>query len=283
MAGLVSILVRSRNDEAFIGATLNAIRRQVSPIPFEIISCDDASTDRTPEIIASFPDVVRLPRPDGDYYPGRRLNYMVRHSRGDIIVFNNADAVPQDEHWLANLIAPLLDGSADAVYGNQLSRPDAAYLVRKDNLRAFGDGSIAARWRFFFSLATAAAKRDDLLANPFDENIRYSEDVEWAHRRPIRIKYAPGARVEHSHNYTIAELKRRFYGEGYADGRIFGDRPNLIRELAAGVKETLRDTLFLLAHPRGLLELPAAPVRRFIQKYYHWKGIRDYVRDHQTA
>ena len=283
MSGLVSILVRSRNDEAYVGSTLKAILEQESPVPFEVISCDDASTDRTPEIIASFPEVIRLPRPDGEYRPGQRLNYMIRHCRGDLVVFNNADAVPQDKHWLANLIAPLCDGSADAVYGNQLPRPDAAYLVRKDNLRAFGDGSIAASWKFFFSLATSAAKREDLLANPFDETIRYSEDVEWAHRRPIRIKYAADARVEHSHNYTIGELKRRFYGEGYADGRIFGDRPSLLRELAAGVKETMRDVLFLLTHPRGLLELPAAPVRRFIQKYYHWKGIRDYVRDTRQA
>ena len=283
MSGLVSILVRSRNDEAYVGSTLKAILEQESPVPFEVISCDDASTDRTPEIIASFPEVIRLPRPDGEYRPGQRLNYMIRHCRGDLVVFNNADAVPQDKHWLANLIAPLCDGSADAVYGNQLPRPDAAYLVRKDNLRAFGDGSIAASWKFFFSLATSAAKREDLLANPFDETIRYSEDVEWAHRRPIRIKYAADARVEHSHNYTIGELKRRFYGEGYADGRIFGDRPSLLRELAAGVKETMRDVLFLLTHPRGLLELPAAAVRRFIQKYYHWKGIRDYVRDTRQA
>jgi rhamnosyltransferase len=279
MAELVSILVRSRNDERYVAATLKAIFEQECDVPFEVVNCDDASEDRTPEILSSFPQVVRLPRPEGQYFPGQRLNYMVRNCRGDIVVFNNADAVPQDCHWLRNLIAPLRAGTADAVYGNQLPRPDACYLVRKDNLRAFGDGRIAATWRFFFSLATAAARRDDLLENPFDENIKYSEDVEWAHRRQIRIAYAADARVEHSHNYTLSELRRRFYGEGYADGRIFGERPCLCRELAAGAKETLRDILFLLRNPAGLGELPMAPVRRFFQKYYHCQGVRDYVRD----
>ena len=283
MCRLVSILVRSGNDEAFIGATLRAIFEQECPLPFEVLCCDDASTDRTPEIIASFPQVEVLPRPEGRYIPGRRLNYMVKCCRGDIVVFNNADAVPQDSRWLINLITPLLEGRADAVYGNQLPRKDAKYLVRKDNLRAFGDGRVAATWRFFFSLATSAARRGDLLAHPFDEEIRYSEDVEWAHRRPIRIVYAAAAQVEHSHNYTLGELKRRFYGEGYADAEIFGSVPPLWRELAAGAKEVLRDAAFLLAHPRGLAELPGAPVRRFIQKYYHWKGGRDYVRDHPSA
>ena len=205
------------------------------------------------------------------------LRLCERH--GDIVVFNNADAVPRNNQWLRNLIRPLLDGSADAVYGNQLPRPDADYLVRKDNLRAFGDGRIAAKWRFFFSLATSAVWRRDLLSRPFDETIRYSEDVEWAHRVPIRIAYAADALVEHSHNYTLSELKKRFYGEGYADGRIFGQRPSFYREMASGVKEMLRDMVFLLKNPRGLGELPSVPVRRFIQRYSHWKGVLDYVRD----
>ena len=283
MGPQVSILVRARNDGNFIGATLRAIFDQEGVPPFEVICCDDASTDRTPEIIAEFPEVVVFPRPPGEYRPGRRLNAMVAAARGEIVVFNNADAVPCDRRWLAALIAPLLEGRADAVYGNQLPRPDADYLVRKDNWRAFGDGRVAATWRFFFSLATSAVRREDLLAHPFDEEIRYSEDVEWAHRRLIRIVYAADAMVEHSHNYTIAELKRRFYGEGDADAEIFGSVPPLWRELGAGVKEVLRDAAFLLAHPRGLGELPGAPVRRFVQKYYHWKGGRDYVRDHASA
>jgi len=278
MCRLISILVRSGNDEAFIGATLRAISDQECPLPFEIICCDDASTDRTPEIIASFPSVTLLPRPEGAYIPGKRLNYMVRNCRGDIVVFNNADAVPQDSRWLINLVTPLLEGRADAVYGNQLPRPDADYLVRKDNLRAFGDGRIAATWHFFFSLATAAARRADLLEHPFDETLRYSEDVEWAYRRRIRIVYAPDARVEHSHNYTLDQLERRFGGEGRADAAIFGRTPPLWKEIASAAMESLRDTAFLLKHPAGLRELPLSPVRRLVQRCSHWKGGRDHAR-----
>lgn len=278
MCRLVSILIRSCNDEEFIGRTLQAAAGQKCSLPFEIVCCDDGSADRTPEIIDGFPGARRLPRPEGPYLPGARLNYMISHSRGDVIVFNNADAVPVNDRWLAELIAPLLEGRADAVYGNQLARPDASFLVRKDNLRAFGDGKEAAKWRFFFSLATSAAFREDLVKNPFDENLRFSEDVEWAHRRPMRIVYAPEAKVEHSHNYTVAQLKRRFYGEGCADAAIFGDRPDLLREMLSAGMETLRDTAFLLAHPAGLKELPGAPVRRFVQRFYHWKGVRDHVR-----
>ena len=155
--------------------------------------------------------------------------------------------------------------------------------MRKDYERAFGDGSAAAGWRFFFSLATSAVRREELLAHPFCETIRYSEDVEWARRRPIRIVYAARAMVEHSHNYTVSELKKRFFGEGTADAFIFGDRPNLLREMLSAGLETLRDIGFLLARPAGLAELPRAPLRRFTQKFYHWKGVRAYVREHKSS
>ena len=283
MCSSVSILVRSRNDEAFAESTLRAIFAQECELPFEVLCCDDGSTDRTPEIIASFPKVRVLPRPEGEYLPGRRLNYMVSAASGDIVVFNNADATPCTSRWLEELIRPLISGEADAVYGNQLPRPDAEYLVRKDYERAFGDGSAAAGWRFFFSLATSAVRREELLAHPFCETIRYSEDVEWARRRPIRIVYAARAMVEHSHNYTVSELKKRFFGEGTADAFIFGDRPNLLREMLSAGMETLRDIGFLLARPAGLAELPRAPLRRFTQKFYHWKGVRAYVREHKSS
>lgn len=157
-------------------------------------------------------------------------------------------------------------------------RLDASWLVRKDYLRAFGDGKTAAQWHFFFSLASAAAWKEDLVRYPFDETMHYSEDAEWAHRRNGRIVYAPDARVEHSHNYTDAELRKRFYGEGYADAGIFGHAPGLFQTLARAAMETCRDCRFLLFHPHGWIELPAAPRRRLIQKFYFRKGARDYLR-----
>lgn len=275
MSHRISILVRSKNDREFIGRTLQALSSQKCPVPFEIVSCDDGSTDGTTDIIASFPQVKRIPRPDGAYHPGKTLNHMLRSCEGDIVVFNNADAPPLDDGWLAALSEPLLAGRADAVYANQLPRPDAQYLVRKDSERAFGDGRIAATWRFFFSLASSGVLREDVLAHPFDEAIQYSEDVEWAHRRPLRIEYVPSARVEHSHNYTMAQLKKRFYGEGYADYQIFGTVPPFWRVCAGALRETLRDWGYLLRHPAGLGESFTAPLRRWLQKYHHWCGSRD--------
>ena len=276
----VSILMRAHNDEALIGRALKAIFAQKTDLKFEVVVCDDASTDGTREVAARFP-VRFFERPAGPYRPGRTLNPLVRAAKGDIVVFNNSDAVPLDERWLDELVKPLLAGSRHVfAFANQLPRADAQALVRKDNERAFGDGKVQATWRFFFSLASSATWRQNLLEVPFDEDIQYSEDVAWAWRNsrrevdPVKIVYCPDARVEHSHNYTLRELAKRFRGEGAADRVIFGDRPSLLRELVGAARETLRDWAYLLPRPRDWREIPVAPARRLVQRVSHWKGCR---------
>ena len=276
----VSILMRAHNDEALIGRTLKAVFAQKTDLKFEVVVCDDASTDGTREVAARFP-VRFFERPSGPYKPGRTLNPLVRAAKGDIVVFNNSDAVPLDERWLDELVKPLLAGSRHVfAFANQLPRADAQALVRKDNERAFGDGRVQATWRFFFSLASSATWRQNLLEVPFDEDIQYSEDVAWAWRNsrrevdPVKIVYCPDARVEHSHNYTLRELAKRFRGEGAADRVIFGDRPSLLRELVGAARETLRDWAYLAVRPRGWPEMPVAPVRRLVQRVSHWSGMR---------
>ena len=273
----VSVIVRAHNDEALIGRTLAGIFSQLPP-PFEVIVCDDNSTDRTREVAAKYP-VRFVERPDGPYKPGRTLNALVREAKGDIVVFNNSDAFPLDEHWLAELVKPLLPGAPRVFsFANQLPRPDAQALVRKDSERAFGDGKVQATWKFFFSLASSATWRQNLLEVPFDEGIQYSEDVEWAWRNsrreknPVKIVYCPESHVEHSHNYTLRELAKRFRGEGAADRVIFGGRPSLVRELVGAARETLRDWAYLLPRPRDWGEIPSAPVRRLVQRIAHWRG-----------
>ena len=206
----VSILVRSHNDEPFIERTLRAIFAQKTDLKFEVVVCDDASTDRTREIAAKFP-VRFFERPAGPYKPGRTCNALVRAAEGDIVVFNNADATPLDEDWLNALVRPLTEGGHESprvfAFANQLPRPDA--------------------------------------------------------------------HVEHSHNYTLRELARRFRGEGRADRAIFGDRPSLFRELLGAARETLRDWVYLARRPKDWLAIPSAPVRRLVQRISHWRGMRE--------
>ena len=279
---LVTIVMRSKNDILYIGRTFEEIFKQKFT-DFEILNFDSGSDDGTWDIIQKYnPDKSWRIEPD-DYVPGKVLNQAVNKAQGKIIVFNNSDCIPLNEDWLGKLIEPLLSSDADkisAVFCNQIARPDAFALVRKDNARAFGDGSVSAKWEHFFSLASSAALREKLIEYPFREDLQYSEDVDWAWRMKsvhLETSYVPDSRVEHSHNYSLCELKKRFYNEGIAEGQIYDLRKTFWRGFFfPWLAEAGRDIIYLLKTGK-ILALPRAIVYRIIQRFFAWKGRHDYM------
>lgn len=283
MAPNVSIVMRSKNDIEYIEQTLKMLYRQEYK-DFELISVDSGSTDGTFEIIKKYNnDTVYRIKPE-DYIPGKVLNEAIKKCRGDIVVFNNSDCIPQNEQWLGNLLKPFDNSNIGAVYGRQIPRPSAHPLVIKDYERAFDDGSISLKWFHFFSLATSAIRKELLEKWPFDETIKYSEDIEWSYRAKnnnIDIAYANDAIVEHSHNYTLKEVYKRFYGEGVAEGQIYNRNgfatSFLMMVVKALIAEVLRDCVYLIGHKR-LGVIFYSFVYRGIQKYAVYRGNRDFLK-----
>lgn len=271
----VSIVVRSHNDEQFLERLIHGLNEQTLS-NFEIIVCDDHSIDNSVEILSKYPFVRLLPPPAGRYIPGKTLNHCIKACRGEFIVFNNSDVIPLDENYLTELIKPFSNPLVMATFGNQHSRSDASLLLRKDMERAFGDGKISKNWHHFFSLASSAFRSSIFEHILFNAEIQYSEDVEWAKRCREQnglIHYVPTANCEHSHNYTNKELWKRFYNEGIADYQIFDTKISLLICLRQMVMETLRDWIYLLKM-RSLKSFFQAPIRRFIQKYSYYRGVK---------
>ena len=270
---MISVLMRSHNDIAYIRQTVEALLSQKVDDTVEIISCDDHSTDGTAEYLASVEQLRRIAPPEGRYVPGKTLNYMIREAKGEYIVFNNGDAIPQHEQYLQNLISPLKDHSVNCVFANQIARNDAFAVVRKDYERAFGDGSISCKWHKFFSLVSSGFRKEELIRNPFDETFQYSEDSQWVNRRNVKIVYVPDAIVEHSHNYTLPEVKKRFFNEGIADQQMGKKSPGLLRTWKTILAETLRDWLYI-ARNRAWQEFFYAPCYRYVQKMSYYRGTK---------
>lgn len=277
----VSIVMRSCNDIEYINKTLEMIRKQKFT-DFELVNVDSDSTDGTYDIVKKYNPDVSYQIKQADYVPGRVLNEAVKRCSGRIIVFNNSDCVPCDENWLGNLVKPLQESKAVATYGKQLPRADAKPLVRKDNLRAFS--SIGQSWFHFFSLATSAILKEELLEYPFDNDVQYSEDIDWSYKAKNRgrvIMFSEDAAVEHSHNYTMAQIKKRFYGEGFAEGAIYGSRAAqdkfFLKVFKPAIAETLRDFLYLIKTGQ-LSWLFYSPVYRWQQRYWTYRGLKDYFK-----
>lgn len=270
---MISVLMRSHNDIKYIRQTVEMLLAQELDENMEIISCDDHSVDGTAEYLATIPQLRRIVPPEGKYIPGKTLNYMISQAKGDIIVFNNSDAIPQNREYLKNLTVPLKNENVDCVFGNQIAREDAYYVVRKDYERAFGDGSVSASWGNFFSLVSSGFRKRDLIAKPFDEKIQYSEDAHWVKQYSAKIFYVADAVVEHSHNYTLQEVRRRFFNEGIADKQMGKQTMSFLHCIRSVAAETLRDWIYLIKH-KTFREIFYAPIYRWVQKFSYYRGTK---------
>lgn len=253
----VDVVVRCRNEMPYTERTLEGLLRQRAPRA-RVLFIDCSSTDGSREIAEQAGARLVDLAPE-EYVPGKVLNMGMKMTESAVVAFVNADAIPQDEGALARLVAPLLKGdSTAATFGRQLARPDADPLTKVDYARAFGDGStVRTRRGAFFSMAASAIRRDVWEALPFDEELRYSEDVDWTQRASAlgwSVEYVPEAIFEHSHSYDLrAHLKRR-RGEGRADKAIFRLGPpsvvgDLIRPLAGSL---VRDARAKVLSPSGV-------------------------------
>ncbi|MDA9982378.1 glycosyltransferase [Gammaproteobacteria bacterium] len=195
---LVSIVVRSKNEEKWVSSCLRAVFNQ-SYKNFEVILVDNQSTDKTVEKAMSYPVKVVIIK---NYRPGKAISLGVQNSSGEIIVCLSAHCVPTNHNWLKNLIANLSEPDIAAVYGRQEPLSFSSPFDKRDLLITFGlDKRVQVKDSFFHN-ANSALWRDTLDLYPFNEEVTNIEDRVWATdmiKKGYKIIYEPEASVYHYH------------------------------------------------------------------------------------
>jgi len=115
----LSVLVPAYNE----GPTVEAVMDQLLEVPLklEVIAVDDGSTDDTGAHLDRLREagkvhtVIHHPENRGK---GAAIRAAIAAATGDVIVVQDAD-LEYDPAELVNLIQPILDGRADAVYGSR--------------------------------------------------------------------------------------------------------------------------------------------------------------------
>lgn len=272
----ISIVIRSLNEEKWLGAALDACHRQkLDNADVEVVLVDSGSTDRTVEIARSAGcRVVHIKKADFTF--GRSLNYGCEAATGDHLVFISAHCIPTHERWLANLVAPLIKGEADYVYGKQVGHEVTRFSEHQIFAQYFPDADKIPQADFFCNNANAALRKSAWAAHHFDETVTGLEDMVLAKalmKEGYKIGYVADASVYHIHEENLSQVRRRYYREALTLREImpevhfhFGD---FVRYFIAGV---LHDFAEALEQRRFMQEAAGVIAFRFMQYWGVYLG-----------
>ncbi|MCP4039169.1 MAG: glycosyltransferase [bacterium] len=245
-----SIIIRTLDEERHLQALLEGIESQdTGALEVEAVIVDSGSEDRTLEIARAYGCVIEhIAREEFSF--GRSLNQGCASSSGEVLVFVSGHCVPCDEHWLARLVAPLLERRADYVYGAQTAGPETRFSEAQLFARQYPAESAIPQTGIFCNNANAAVRRDVWEKFGFDESCAGLEDMELAKRITVRghaIGYVADARVAHHHDERWQEVRWRFEREALALQDIMPDvhvsLRDFVRYFVSAVWHDLREAL----------------------------------------
>lgn len=218
----ISIIIRTRNEQRWIGGVLEKLYSQTYK-DFEIIVVDSGSTDQTLSILSKFPIKVIQIKPEEFSYP-YALNLGVRNSRGEYLAILSAHSLPISNLWLEKGIKHLLQKNIMGVYGPLKAMPDGtfwdkffhsasylreSFLCFPKKYRIIKHGGLGV-----LGFTNAIIKRSLWEEHNFNEKYGIGgEDGEWANCWFSKGYYAIkdiGFTVHHSHYLNLSQWRRQF-------------------------------------------------------------------------
>lgn len=115
----LSVVIPVYNEKNTIKTIVNQVQGVNLELDKEIILVDDGSTDGTQEILRELKsEVVKVFIHEKNQGKGKALQTGFSKATGDFVIIQDAD-LEYDPKEYPQLLTPLLDGRADAVYGSR--------------------------------------------------------------------------------------------------------------------------------------------------------------------
>src|SRR5689334_19565302 len=209
----VSVGILARNAGKLFGRVIDALSKQQTDWPFEVVVLDSASKDGTDQYAESRGCRVIAYRPTKFRF-GTARDTLFDNCRGEVIVTISQDVVPGDERWLTKMVAPILDGRADATVGEQRPAP-GEYAFYWDYhgswMRSVAIAFDQAYGKIGLSCANLAIRREVWEKLRFGECDAIEDRVMQVklHESGLRMVQVKGALSYHGHDYTWKQLYDR--------------------------------------------------------------------------
>ncbi|MFT7158449.1 MAG: rhamnosyltransferase, partial [Parvicella sp.] len=211
MEGKVSIIIRTKNEEKWIGQCLKRLKEQTYT-NFEVILVDNLSEDRTVEKAKHHFPKLKIVSVE-DYLPGDAINKGIQQSSGELVAILSAHCLPLNETWLESFIPNFEDSRVAGVYGRQVPMKHTSPTNKRDLLITFGlDKKIQFKDTFFHN-ANSMIRRSIWEETPFDAQVTNIEDRVWGKEMISQGKvlvYEPDAPVYHYHGIHQNNNKSRY-------------------------------------------------------------------------
>jgi GT2 family glycosyltransferase len=217
-----SIVVPTRNRPVQLAACLSALAKQDYPRDrYEVVIVDDGSSPPAAAVASSFQDRIALALLyQQNAGPAAARNRGAAHARGTWLAFTDDDCLP-DSTWLRSLATALADAEDCVVGGHTVNGlPEnlcsaVSQLIIDAAYRRYNAQSENARFFTTNNLALGRALYARL--GGLDEAFTTSEDRDLCDRcvaAGIRLRYAPGATVEHRHALSLPAFCRQHFAYG---------------------------------------------------------------------
>jgi glycosyltransferase involved in cell wall biosynthesis len=118
---LLSVIVPVFNERTTLLEIVRRMRAVELPMDRELIIVDDGSSDGSDKVLAAIEDsTVRVLHHGANKGKGAAIRSGLEVARGDLVLIQDADLEYDPEDW-PKLLAPMLRGKADVVYGSRFT------------------------------------------------------------------------------------------------------------------------------------------------------------------
>ena len=213
---MISIIVPVFNGEKTIQDCLYSLMAQEISQPYEIICVDNASTDRTSQILEQYQGQIKMFH-ETKRGPAAARNRGLQNASGEIIAFTDADCVVEKD-WLENLVDSLKEPDIGIAAGKILSK-QPCNPIEKFGEEIHDHSKAIDVYRPPYAITMNWASRFSVLKESFffDENFIRCEDVDLSYRifqKGYRLVFNPRAIVYHANENNY----RGLWSEGFLHG-----------------------------------------------------------------